>query len=97
MPFQLRGERFLSVSFTGMSISDDVGQEVYKGPRDVAPGLPSLRHVVMPGPFEVIISFYVGYDGGGCVGLGTAGNEVTLTIARPLAAPRQPLLRLEVS
>lgn len=83
MRFEVRGERVVAVTFTGMSIANDVGQEVYQGPPEVVPGLVALRHVVVPGQFEGLISVYVGYDGPGCVELGRDGKNVTLTIQRP--------------
>lgn len=82
-PIEVRGQRVLQVRFSAMSIANDVGQEVYIGPREVAPSTVALRHVVLYEAFEGIIGFYVGYDGPGCAELGRDGNSVTLTIQRP--------------
>lgn len=82
-PIDLRGEHAIQVRFSGMSIANDVGQEVYTGPREVRPNLPALRHAILYDASEGIVGWYLGYDGGGCVTLAQSGNQVTVTIDHP--------------
>jgi hypothetical protein len=77
----MRGQHVLLMRFEHMSLSNDVGQETYEGPREVEPDLPALRHAVLFDEFEGIVGWYVGYDGPGCATLAQDGSSVTLTIA----------------
>ncbi len=79
----MNGEHVLQIRFTGMSLSNDAGQETYVGPRGIEEPFPALRHAVIYDMSEGIVGWYVGYDGGGCVTLAQATNEVTLTIQHP--------------
>lgn len=74
------GEHVVQVRFSGMSLSNDVGQPTYAGPAGVEPDLRALRHAVMFDASEGVIGWYVGYDGSGCLTLVRDGNEVTLVI-----------------
>ena len=80
---EMTGDHVLQVRFSGMSLSNDVGQETYTGPAEVTPDLAALRHAVMYDATEGIVGWYVGYDGPGCVTLTRSGNDVTLTIDHP--------------
>jgi hypothetical protein len=82
-PIQVNGDHVLQIRFSGMSLSNDVGQETYVGPRRVEEPFPALRHAVIYDMSEGVVGWYVGYDGDGCVTLSQAGNEVTLTIQHP--------------
>jgi hypothetical protein len=82
-PIQVNGDHVLQIRFTGMSLSNDVGQETYVGPRGIEEPFPALRHAVIYDMSEGVVGWYVGYDGDGCVALSQAGNEVTLTIQHP--------------
>jgi hypothetical protein len=77
------GDRVLQVTFRGMSLQNDVGQETYSGPTELTPNLPALRHVVMYDATEGVVGWYVGYDGGGCATLSQTNDAVTLTIQHP--------------
>jgi hypothetical protein len=77
---KMRGQNVLLMRFKHMSLSNDVGQETYGGPREVKPDLPALRHAVLFDEFEGIVGWYVGYDGSGCATLSQNGSSVTLTI-----------------
>ena len=65
----MTGDHALQVRFSGMCLSNDVGQETYKGPPEVTPDLPALRRAVMYDATEGIVGWYIGYDGPGCVDL----------------------------
>jgi hypothetical protein len=82
-PIQINGEHVLQIRFDGMSLSNDVGQETYVGPRGIEEPFPALRHAVIYDMSEGVVGWYVGYDGDGCVALTTTNNEVTLTIQHP--------------
>ena len=60
------GEHVLALRFTGMSLSNDVGQPTYDGPRELKPDLEALRHAVLFDASEGIVGWYIGYDGSGC-------------------------------
>lgn len=77
----LVGDHAVQVRFSGMSLSNDVGQETYKGPLEFKPDFPALRHAVLFDASEGVIGWYVGYDGAGCVTLTRDGNDVIVTIA----------------
>jgi hypothetical protein len=82
-PIQVNGEHVLQIRFSGMSLSNDVGQETYVGPRGIEEPFPALRHAVIYDMSEGVVGWYVGYDGEGCVTLTQTSNEVTLTIQHP--------------
>jgi hypothetical protein len=82
-PIQVNGEHVLQVVFRGMSLSNDVGQETYVGPRGIEEPFPALRHAVVYDMSEGVVGWYIGYDGGGCATLSQTANEVTLTIQHP--------------
>lgn len=79
----MQGDHVLQLRFTHMSLSADTGDLTYDGPGEFTPDLPVLRHAVMFDMSEGQIGWYLGYDGPGCVTLGRAGNDVTLSFARP--------------
>ncbi len=78
---QVAGEHVLQIRFSGMSLSNDVGQETYTGPTEIKPDMLGLRHAVLFDASEGVVGWYVGYDGTGCVTLAANGNEVTVSIA----------------
>jgi hypothetical protein len=80
---EVSGDRVLQVTFRGMSLQNDVGQETYTGPTEFKPDLPALRHAVMYDATEGVVGWYVGYDGGGCATLSQTNNDVILTIQHP--------------
>lgn len=82
-PIDLVGAHALMLRFTGMSLSNDVGQPTYEGPIDLKPDLTTLRHAVLFDASEGIIGWYVGYDGAGCVAFERAGNDLVMALARP--------------
>lgn len=77
------GEHVVQVGFSGMSLQNDAGEEMYLGPVEIKPALPALRHAVLFDASEGVVGWYVGYDGPGCVTFGRSGNNVTVTIDHP--------------
>jgi hypothetical protein len=82
-PQEVIGEHVALVRFAGMSIANDVGQPVYQGELEMRPDLPALRDVVNMEMFEGVVSWYIGYDGSGCVTLSSDGQNVSVTIEHP--------------
>ena len=82
-PIEIAGEHVLQVRFSGMSLSNDVGQETYVGPPDVKPEFPVLRQAVMFDASEGIVGWLVGYDGPGCATLVRKGTTITLIFDHP--------------
>ena len=83
LPIKVDGERVAQVRFSGMSLSNDVGQPTYDGPTDFRPALPALRTVVAYDLFEGVSGWYIGYDGRGCVTLTSDARSVTVVIQNP--------------
>lgn len=83
LPIEVDGERVLEVRFTGMSLSNDVGQPTYDGELDFRPALPALRTVVSNDLSEGHVSWLIGYDGEGCVKLSSDARSVTIAIDHP--------------
>jgi hypothetical protein len=81
-PIELAGEHALQVRFSGMSIANDVGEEVYTGPREVHPNGVYVRDVVLYDESEGVIGWYLSYDGDACVTMDTSGPNVTVTFDR---------------
>ena len=78
---RMAGEHVLELRFTGMSLANDVGQPTYDGPTELMPSFEALKQAVQFDASEGLVGWYIGYDGAGCVTLGRAGSDVTITIA----------------
>jgi hypothetical protein len=83
LPVQVDGEHVAQIRFSGMSLSNDVGQPTYDGPMDVRPDLTALRTVVNYDMSEGVVGWYIGYDGVGCVTLTSDATSVTVAIDHP--------------
>ena len=81
-PISVPGEHVLQLTFTGMSLQNDVGQPTYDGPRDLKPELSVIRDAVLYDESEGVIGWYVGYDGAGCVSLVRDQEGLLLTIGQ---------------
>lgn len=79
-PIELEGEHVALIRFAGMSIVNDVGQPVYDGQLSFQPDTSTLRHVVNSEMFEGVVSWYIGYDGVGCLTLASDGRNVSVII-----------------
>jgi hypothetical protein len=81
-PIVVTGQHVVQIRFTGMSLSNDAGEETYAGPHGIEePDLPALRHAVLYDYSEGVVGWYVGYDGPGCVTLARDGTNVVVTVA----------------
>ena len=79
-PIAVTGDHVLQLTFTGMSLQNDAGEEMFTGPTEVKPKLAALRHAVQFDASEGVIGWYIGYAGNGCVALGHDGKDITITI-----------------
>lgn len=83
LPITVDGEHVANVRFTGMSLSNDVGQPTYDGPVDFRPNRAALKTIVAYDMSEGIMGWFIGYDGAGCVALSSDLRSVTVTIQHP--------------
>ena len=83
LPIKVDGGHVATVRFTGMSLSNDVGQPTYDGTKDFRLDLPAIKTVVNHDMFEGVVGWYIGYDGPGCVSLSSDARSVTVTIQHP--------------
>jgi hypothetical protein len=92
LPMDIDGERVVFVRFTGMTLVNDVGQPTYDGPTEFAPDGAVLRTVANSEQFEGVVSWYIGFDGPGCVTLSSDARSVTVSIEAPAAwsSPGRP-------
>ncbi len=81
LPIDLDGDQALQVRFSGMSLSNDVGELTFGGKRDSKVDYPALKQAIMYDESEGIAAWYIGYDGNGCVNLVRDGNDILVTIA----------------
>jgi hypothetical protein len=79
-PIVMTGDHVLQLRFTGMSLQNDAGEEMFTGPTELTPNLPALRTAVQFDASEGVVGWYIGYDGTGCVGVSHDHAGVTLTI-----------------
>lgn len=80
LPVELNGEHVAQVVFTGMSVMNDIGEPTYDGALEFRPGLSALEDVVNFDMFEGHVSWYLSYDGSGCVRLATDGQDIVATV-----------------
>ncbi len=80
----ITGEHVAQIRFSGMSLSNDVGELTYDGPLELtADGATALRQVSNYDMSEGVVGWYVGYDGNGCVTLTSDATSVTVAIDHP--------------
>ncbi len=82
LPIEVLGEHVALVRFSGMSLSNDVGELTYDGPLEFRPDLAAIKTVVDYDMSEGVIGWYIGYDGKGCVTLTSDATHVVVTIDR---------------
>jgi hypothetical protein len=83
LPIEVLGDHVAQVRFSGMSLSNDVGELTYDGPLEFRPDLPAIKTVVDYDMSEGVIGWYIGYDGNGCVTLTSDANHVIVAIDHP--------------
>lgn len=81
LPIDLAGDHALQVRFSGMSLSNDVGEPTFTGDPDITVDYPALKQAIMYDESEGIAAWYIGYDGTGCVNLLRDGDDVVVSIA----------------
>lgn len=81
LPIDLAGDHALQVRFSGMSLSNDVGEPTFTGDPDITVDYPALKQAIMYDESEGIAAWYIGYDGTGCINLLRDGDDVVVSIA----------------
>ncbi len=81
LPLEVDGARVLEIRFSAMTLGDDDESPTYEGENAFRPDLPAVRSVVLREAFEGILSWYIGYDGPGCVTLSSSGGTVSIVVA----------------
>ena len=69
LPIEVDGESFLGIVMRGGTKQTDAGTSSYDGPTDIAPGFPTLVHLVEGGDFERQSTWYLGLADEACVRL----------------------------
>ena len=82
LPIEVLGTHHAVLHLDGMLVVDEAGNDVFKGPTSLKPGMIALKDVEETDGFEGVYNFVIGYDGNGCVGLtgNTATGSLTVTI-----------------
>jgi hypothetical protein len=79
-PIDMGADSVVQLVFTGMSLQNDAGEEMFTGPTELTPNLPALRKAAQFDASEGTIGWYIGYDNASCVVLGSDQDTVTVTI-----------------
>jgi hypothetical protein len=66
-PVTIAGDRFVSIIFRGMTVSDESGNAVYRGPMDLKPIAPAIQELRLLDNFEGHLGWVAGIRGPGCV------------------------------
>jgi len=69
LPVEVGGDSFLGLVMRGGSKQTDAGTSSYDGPTDIAPGFPTLVHLIEGGDFERQSTWYLGLTRESCVRL----------------------------
>jgi hypothetical protein len=77
----LSGEHALKIVFTGMAVTNDLGEPTFSGERHIrVDDGRSLREVILFDESEGQIAWYIGFDGSPCVKLSGEGDRIIVGI-----------------
>jgi hypothetical protein len=84
-PVTIAGDRFVSIVFRGMTVADEAGKAVYRGPMDLRPIGPAIQQLRLLDNFEGHLGWVAGIRGPGCVRVTrlTAPNGVLVEVQQP--------------
>lgn len=84
LPVTIEGQRFISIIFRGMAVTDDQGNPSYAGPTDIHPNALAVRELRQTEAFEGVVSWIVGVDGPGCVALSrlTGPDRIVVSVSQ---------------
>jgi hypothetical protein len=84
-PVTIAGDRFLSIVFRGMTVSDEAGNSVYGGPADLQPIAPAIQELRLLDNFEGHLGWIAGIRGPGCVRVTrlTAPDRILVEVQQP--------------
>jgi hypothetical protein len=79
LPLDVIGERFARVRFDGLLLYDESGVPTNPTESPIL-GAGTIRSVVREGAFEGVESWIIGFEGPGCVTLGSVDTGLTIVI-----------------
>jgi hypothetical protein len=81
----IAGDRFVSIVFRGMTVSDEAGNAVYAGPMDLKPLAPAIQELRLLDNFEGHLGWVAGIRGPGCVRVTrlTAPDRILVEVQQP--------------
>jgi hypothetical protein len=84
-PVTIAGERFVSIIFRQMTIADEAGNEVFKGPDRLQPNASAVRELRLLDNFEGVVGWVAGIRGPGCVRVSrlTGPDRVIVEVQQP--------------
>jgi hypothetical protein len=84
-PVTIAGDRFVSIIFRGMTVSDESGNAVYKGPMDLKPIAPAIQELRLLDNFEGHLGWVAGIRGPGCVRVTrlTSPDRILVEVQQP--------------
>jgi hypothetical protein len=84
-PVTIAGDRFVSIVFRGMTVSDDAGNAVYAGPMDLKPIAPAIQELRLLDNFEGHLGWVAGIRGPGCVRVTrlTSPDRILVEVQQP--------------
>jgi hypothetical protein len=80
LPLAVNGTAFLRVTMHGGTRVSPDGGITYTGPTTFEPGFPQLVHLLEGGDFEAVSTWYLGFNGGGCIRVLTVSGPSRLII-----------------
>jgi hypothetical protein len=84
-PVTIAGDRFVSIIFRGMTVSDESGNAVYRGPMDLMPIAPAIQELRLLDNFEGNLGWVAGIRGPGCVRVTrlTSPDRILVEVQQP--------------
>lgn len=80
LPADIEGEAFVQIIFQafGVDLSGEEPVEIYTGPKEFAPGFPTVLEVEELGDFEATISWGIGLSSRACFVVDATPESITL-------------------
>jgi hypothetical protein len=84
VPADVEGEAFLLVVFSafGVDLSGEEPVQIYTGPKELRPGLSTVRELEQVGDFEATVSWGIGLSRRACFGVEAEADHLTLEFPR---------------
>jgi hypothetical protein len=80
----VKGQRFIAVTFRGMAVSDAQGNPTYTGAVDIHANLVAIQELRLVDDFEGVVTWLVGVNGPGCITVThlTGPDRIVVAIAQ---------------